>query len=170
MTLQDYAPYYIGCPCLNTWFPADHDCYNAGWKLRGFHSTSVKPYRLENDTDFTWRDSVKLVLRRLEDMTEEEALGLAKIYSGADMLERIKGTVANWWYFKCQFLDSDTDETLTISADGHAWYAHYFDNAKGGFRNIIDEYAAAHYLLQKHFDLFGLIPAGLAIDVKTIKQ
>lgn len=24
------------------------------------------------------------------------------------------------------------------------------------------------YLLQQHFDLFGLIPAGLAIDIKTI--
>lgn len=70
--IKDYAHYYIGQPCLNTWFPADHDAYNAGWVLVGFNETSIKPFGLENETDSTWTDSIKPILRRLEDMTEEE--------------------------------------------------------------------------------------------------
>jgi hypothetical protein len=32
------------------------------------------------------------------------------------------------------------------------------------------EYESFRYLLSKHFDLFGLIEAGLAIDATTLKQ
>lgn len=72
MNLKDYAHYYIGQPCLNTWFPSDHDAYDAGWNLTGFHASRVKPFGLENETDKTWTDSIVLKLRRLESMTEEE--------------------------------------------------------------------------------------------------
>jgi hypothetical protein len=74
--LQDYAQYYIGCRCFNTWFPESDENYNNNWKLVGFRSDSEKPYGLENDEDYTWSDSIKLILRKLEDITEEEKKNL----------------------------------------------------------------------------------------------
>jgi hypothetical protein len=109
------------------------------------------------------------VLRQLEDMTQDEAAHLALIYSGAKTVEITKGIAANWHYFICHFGEDQECEILTIGSDGCAWYAHYFDKKQPGHRNIVDEHKAFHYLLQHHFDLFGLIPAGLAIDAKTIK-
>ena len=168
MQLKDYAHYYIGKPCLNTWFTPDHDAYDVGWKLVGFNASRVKPFELENDTDTTCTDSIKLKLRRLESMTEEEAEQLALIYSGAKSVARTKGIASNWHYYLCYFGDNEEGELLIIAADGCAWYAHYFDKSLPGHRNIVGEHKAFHYLLQQRFDLFGLIDAGMAIDGKTV--
>jgi hypothetical protein len=40
-------------------------------------------------------------LRKLSDMTEEEARELAIIYSGDNECKRVEGTASNWWYFQC---------------------------------------------------------------------
>lgn len=141
MKLQDYAPYYIGSPCLNTWFPADHDCYNAGWKLIGIETTSFKPYILESDTESTRADLIKLVLRSLEDMTKGEAIDfMTSVKPGAQYIDHNKYAVL----FKSQ------------GSMGDISFTH---GPPAGF----------HYLLQQGFDLFGLIPAGLAVDAKTIQ-
>jgi len=113
MKLQDYIHYYIGVECLNTWFTPDHECYKEGWKLEGYRTTSQKCYFLENETDNTWTDSIKPILRRLISLTEDER------------------------------------------ADLHIGTCFDF----GSYRP--DQF---NYLLKKHFDLFGLIDAGLAID------
>lgn len=162
--IKDYASYYIGRQCLNTWFPPDHDAYDAGWKLAGFRISYYKCFLLENDQDFTWTDSIKPILRRLESMTEEEVEQLAMIYSGANSVRRTTGVAANWHYYLCFFDGSPEPEKLTITADGSAWYAHYFDKNATGFRNIINEHQATHYLLQQGFDLFGLIDDGIAVE------
>lgn len=70
--LKDYAAYYLGCRCLNTWFPVGHAMYDNEWKLDGYREHSPKPYLLGNTEDETWTDSIKLVLRKITAMTEEE--------------------------------------------------------------------------------------------------
>lgn len=75
MKLQDYAPYYIGCRCINTWFPEGHKEYNKGWVLSGYcqlYDNGGKPFFLESENEVTWTDSIKLILRKLEDITNEE--------------------------------------------------------------------------------------------------
>lgn len=152
MKLQDYIHYYIGCKMIRS----------SHWEPQN------EPYILNFEVI---REAVEFgdrpLLRRTQDLTEQEAEKLAMIYSGADSVKRVKGTVGNWHYFTCSF-DGAESETLIISSDGCAWYAHYFDENAPGFRNIINEHEATHYLLKQHFDLFGLIDAGLAVDIKTI--
>lgn len=38
----------------------------------------------------------------------------------------------------------------------------------GDEQELVNAPRAYHYLITRHFDLFNLIPAGLAIDIKTI--
>jgi hypothetical protein len=113
MKLQDYIHYYIGCPCI--FYTADDD-------PAGYHTT------IDYDTIKNWlanqeETDLKPLLRRLEDMTEEE-------------------------------------RTEIFGKDVH-WY-NPFD------ANDACDIQQWHKLLQKGFDLFGLIDAGLAIDAKTI--
>lgn len=160
MKLIGYIHYYIGCPCI--FYTADDD-------PAGYHTT------IDYDTIKNWlanqeETDLKPLLRRLEDMTEDEAAYLALIYSGAKKVSPMKGIASNWHYFFCYFSEDQEGEVLVIDATGCAWYAHYFDKSQPGHRNIVDEHKAFHYLLQNHFDLFGLIDAGLAIDAKTIDK
>jgi hypothetical protein len=154
MKLQDYIHYYLGC---------DY------WTNNSQGNLNIKT--LPDVIDMCERGKgVQLHLRRLEDMTEEEAANLAVIYSGAKKVSPMKGIASNWHYFFCYFSEDQEGEVLVIDATGCAWYAHYFDKSQPGHRNIVDEHKAFHYLLQNHFDLFGLIDAGLAIDAKTIDK
>lgn len=173
MNIKDFAHYYIGQRCLNTWFSEDHPNYNPGWVLTGFDRDAHRPFKLETEDDFTWTDSIKPVLRRLEDMTEDEALHLAQIYSGADKIKRTTGTVSNFFYFFCEFRSGykGTSETL-IMHNGEAWYQHYFENMPGrrtGRRNTVRLFDGTHYLLKQGFDLFNLIDQNLAVDIKTFQ-
>jgi hypothetical protein len=140
MNLQDYAQYYIGARCLNTWFPAGHGLHNAEWILQGFHATSVKPYKLENKVDMVFTDSIKLVLRRLEDMTEGEAIDF------------LKHAITGGEYI------AHNEYAVIWQSNGSRSDIYYLFCPPSGF----------HYLLQQGFDLFGLIEAGLAVDAKTL--
>lgn len=169
MKLQDYIKYYIGCRV---------EAYPYGWQQKRTECgklVGIGIHDIVNIKFDTWQSvadvsisCVKIILRRLEDMTEEEAEQLAMIYSGAKSVERTKGVANNWHYYFCYFGENEEGELLIIAADGCAWYAHYFDEDQPGHRNIVDEHKAFHYLLRQGFDLFGLITAGLAIDIKTI--
>jgi triacylglycerol esterase/lipase EstA (alpha/beta hydrolase family) len=79
MELKDYIQYYIGCRCVNSWFPEDHDMYNANWVLEAYCSKDIKPYKLDNENTFTWTDSIKPILRKLEDMSIHEAISLTSL-------------------------------------------------------------------------------------------
>jgi hypothetical protein len=155
MKLIDHLHYYLGC---------DY------WTNNSQGNLNAKT--LPDVIDMVKRGmDVRLHLRRLEDMTEEEALTLAKIYSGSDKIKRTTGTVNNFFYFFCEFKfgEKGVCETL-IMHKGEAWYQHYFDKRpkRGRGHNIVNQFEGAHYLLCQHFDLFNLIDNGLALDAKTI--
>lgn len=177
MELKDFLHYYIGCRVDKDPMALDYPT------IKGIHGDRVmiSEYRYKTphaDGVFTrpemyqYSGFVKPLLRRLEDMTEEEALHLAGIYSGAEKIKQTTGTVSNFFYFFCEFKYGEKGVSeLMVMHNGEAWYQSYFDKRpkRGKGHNIINQFAAAHYLLSKGFDIFGLISAGLAIDAKTVK-
>lgn len=71
--LQNIIPFYIGCRCLNSWFPPSHEMYNKGWILKGIDKTNpIRPYILQSGDLITQTDSVTLILKRLSDITKED--------------------------------------------------------------------------------------------------
>lgn len=88
------------------------------------------------------RADIKLVLRRLEDMKENEAI------------EFLKHAIPGAEYI------THNEHAVIWQSQGSRSEIFYLFGSPGGF----------HYLLSKGFDLFGLIDAGLAVDVKTVKQ
>jgi hypothetical protein len=126
MKLQDYLHYYLGC---------DY------WTNNSQGNLNAKT--LPDVIDMCERGKgVQLHLRRLEDITEDEAREFLKqAIPGAEYLE--KNEYAVIWRSQGSRAD--------------IWFMH---GPPAGF----------HYLLQNHFDVFGLIDAGLAIDAKNITQ
>ena len=148
--LLDYAGYYIGCGCVNTWFPDDHGAYNPGWKLIGVRADYPKPYCLDSGTSITWTDSIKLILRQLECITDEEKTHIGKLagwYEGKKIINNhhfeIAHDVLKEMAYDCLITaDNNVDDRLGPKA--------YF--------------SFIHYLLKQQFDIFGLIELGFAID------
>lgn len=157
--LKHYAAYYINCPCLNTWFTPEHDAYNAGWKLQGFRADNERCYMLGNETEVTWTDSIKLVLRRLEDMTEEEAIELVSQVVHKDEFINVST-------YRHNFTNDLMVQWGLLTPMERANDVEYYFNATGE-RSWSS--AQTHYLLQHHFDLFGLIDDELAVDAKSVE-
>lgn len=74
--VQNYIHFYIGQPCVNSWFEKTHSMYDPGWRLIGIDANAARPYKLESEDDFTWSQEVMPLLRPLSDMTEEERKGI----------------------------------------------------------------------------------------------
>lgn len=147
MKLQDYIHYYIGCRCINTWFQEGHKEYNKGWVLSGYcqlYANGGKPFLLESENEVTWTDSINLILRRLEDITEDEFVNAIKIY--------------------------DPEEDFEYA---RSHYPSFKERGMAGMSvqegQFSDTMHVVHYLISIGVDMFGLIDAGLAIDSKTLK-
>lgn len=85
--------------------------------------------------------SIKPILRPLSDLTKENYQNEILIRWGGGLSDRAKA----------QWLKEVTDDML---------YSAY---------NSL-RYDFVEFLLEHHFDVFGLIPQGLAIDINTLKQ
>lgn len=143
MNLKDYAQYYIGCRCFNTWFPEGHEEYDHNWVFNGYcptYGTKGNPYYLENEDDVTWTDSIKPILRKLEDISDEEWLEIEHETS-------ILPDAIGWYGIKESFMKMDTQ---------HRW--HW---------TVTNE--ALIILRKRGIDVDKLINNGLAIDSKTLK-
>lgn len=93
---------------------------------------------------------------------------LAKMLSGTVLVDKIDGCCTNLSYFKCTF--EDGFEELIINEKCEGWYRSYFDkNQPTTGRNVINQFEVFQYLFSHHFDMFGLIDKGLAIDINTQK-
>lgn len=155
MKLQDFAHYYIGCRCLNTWFPVGHEMYDRNWQLKAIDTYSDNPYGLNCYAEFTWTDSIKLILRKLEDITEDEIkefIGweeLNKKYDHVSFENNKKvGIIVNY---------SIPDREGSGHPMSHFIKFYQLDGSQFNF------------LIKKGFDLFNLIISELAIDAKTLK-
>lgn len=110
------------------------------------------------------RANIKLVLRRLEDMTEEQMAHIWQLIFNRPF--HANGNIV--WIDKedrmsCKrFVMMSGIERIGIEMNGNIWADCDLSHHKFGPNAI------THYLLQEGFDLFGLIDAGLAIDAKTL--
>lgn len=139
INFKDYAPFYIGCRCFNTWFPENHPEYDRLWILTGYHSSRVKPYGLENEHDITWTDSIKPILRKLQDITDEECWAI---------------------HLLSPFWTEGTSQKYMMDR-------LYLIRERVIHQHLIP--TVFHYLLKQGFDLFKLIENSKAIDSKTLK-
>lgn len=151
MNIKDYIHYYIGQS-----FQFD----NKQWEMIAVSRKLVTGWRDNTEISSTeiqvYHNEAKLMLRRLSDMTEEEATELAKIQTVEKRLKDV------------QVLLIEKDRVHYI--DGSMWQGD-------GVEEYNDLYVYYDlltpkqfvYLLKQGFDLFGLLDAGLAIDAKTIQ-
>lgn len=108
---------------------------------------------------------VKPILRRLEDLTEEEMKSIWQIIikrpfpeSGNIVwIDKENRTSCKRW---CMMSGVDR---VGIELNGNVWADCDLQHIK------FNPHLVAHYLLQRHYDLFNLIDAGLAVDAKTIQ-
>lgn len=151
MKLQDYLHYYMGCKAITT-----DD--NEQAELVGVSDDNA---HLVHDGTGSYGtcdiSGVKPILRRLEDMTEVEGVDLAKLQHNPTRHKDIEVL-----YIKTEHLHY-IDGTRW-SGDGVSEYNEYFVDFS---QMKADQF---HYLLSKGFDLFGLIDAGLAVDIKTVES
>lgn len=128
------------------------------------------------------RASIKLVLRRLEDMTEDQMIALLQSMAPADMEDKptnedydlemfynddglmVDGDIAVGANYSCRCYEGQ----IAIKKCGTI--VLYEEDKEVTRDQLISTPLAFHYLLKQGFDLFGLIDAGLAIDAKTIKS
>lgn len=161
MNIKDYLPYYIGCRVLiddkeygtlvgGSFVPnsVDQIYYHiitdeAAAEGDDFHM----PYNDDTSPDCR----VKPLLRRLSDMTEGEKIFICHLHM-------IPG-----WRSLSLLDDCDTDWGMRVEdKDG---------NRKSLYiRKDRLTPKLFHYLLKQGFDLWGLIDAGMALDLNTIKK
>lgn len=154
--IRDYLHLYPGAGCT---YDNDHTK-----DLVGVVTPKIIEWGMYGDTYSTVRN-VRLHLRPLSDMAEEELKEVAAIcYEDVfDHKPKVEGveSIADEYGggLKCyETIDGKRWEYgLTISDEGIMF------SANGDFLNVAP-YKHFHYLLSKHFDLFGLIESGLAID------
>lgn len=113
--------------------------------------------------------NIKPILRRLSDMTEEELLEFAKICSNAETVYSVASSMSNHKNVICVF-QGGAREKLIVDDGGETWYASYFGGEGDGTRNTIKQHEQTVWLLRRHFDLFGWIDAGLALDAATLNE
>jgi hypothetical protein len=139
--LKDYIGYYMGCPCLNTWFPEGHAMRDNEWKLDGYREHTPKPYLLGNTEDETWTESIKPILRKISDVSEDEWY---EIEDATSLIPDVKG----YGYFQDAFLK----DTLN---DRYSW-------------RITNE--ALVEMRKRGIDCDELISLGVAVDEKTLTK
>lgn len=166
MRTQDYLHLYLGCQYR--W--KDEDGYWRPWQR-------LTPYQF-NDVSGSGVE-VQLQLRHLSDMTDEEIIQCGKficaVPNSTDFkyeIQRYHNSVGAKFFsetYTCGQYLSIYNEKNKAETVGHievGWYSsNKIDRRKtkelwkvGGCHEM------TIYLISKHFDLFGLINAGLAID------
>lgn len=145
--IKDYLHLYLGCECLG----------NDG-----------KPYTLKpSHFPSNWKEGInghKPILRPLSDMTEEEFSECVLLHFGIENRDVVFGTINKIErYSEPKMLTNfGTALPYRCSKDGiHVMTGTLSTNSLNPQQ--------FKYMLSKHFDLFGLIPDGLAIDKTTLK-
>jgi hypothetical protein len=182
MNLKDYLHYYLY-----------GKIYEVGVSVCQLLAIGTVYYTIKTrqGTELTLSDraNVKLVLRKLDDLTEDEIRKVAVLAFGdEDFIITYKGMgydidghiihdsvkcfrietycehphVKDWLPAALLQIDiEDKDMPITIG--------RFSDNGKYLADDLIAKpFELTHYLLSRGFDLFGLIGSGLAIDAKTL--
>jgi hypothetical protein len=178
MKFQDYIHYYIGCEVFH--LNNERKFRLITYEQEGGDLVGEWPSRRR--TRFTPWELIKPILRKLEDMTEQEMIGLLQSMVPSDMEDKPKdddydiemfynddglmvdGDIAVGANFTCICFDGQ----IGIKKCGSIIL---FEEDKDVTRDqLVNTPMAFNYLLKQSFDLFNLIENGLAIDSKTLNQ
>jgi len=111
---------------------------------------------------------VRLVLRRIESMTEEEAIAIGEIVIGTYdsvkfRVEKNFTSGGRFTYWKVHKEHRGYGQSLTISDNGEI---DVYDNHDDGTHTIYtNQHFVTMYLLSRGFDLYRLIDSGFAVDL-----
>lgn len=187
--LKDYLHLYLGCECIYDW------PYTMEFNLEG--KVTAKIIEEINSPKLTGAvTNVKPILRPLSDMTNEELEFLYYLSEGIldYQKQEVKRMSTNeiylrfgkysekiFGYFKLTDADERTNsgisfyvrnyqinESLVVDQTGIKNYENHFNKELAVIAGNQSE--IFFHLLSKHFDLFGLIESGLAIDKTKIKN
>lgn len=142
--IEDYLPLYYGCECL--W--EDNEGNTGGrteldsYTLTGFYDRQLK---------------VRPILRPLADILNTEAFEVYKLYFGKEQAEDWSGDTGSAYY---------SPKKVRVMAEHALRIFRGEDYETGDFMKVV---SIVPYLLKQGFDLFNLIPEGLAVD-KTITK
>lgn len=165
--IKDYLHLYLGCECVTDdgrtgWFAGFDICekdYSIVMITVRFPGEE-EDWSVLNDNDEC--DRIKLVLRPLSDMTEEEAAHIGQlVYGKPDSVKwRIEHKNGYLKIYRKHYQKAITIDYASADLD-------FYDGDE--LDTSLRQIEIFQYLLSKSFDLFGLIDAGLAID-KTTQQ
>lgn len=169
MELKQILPFYLGAKCS-----ADGNEFI----LKGVLSTEQGTMVMTGEWDYGhspvswWVENCdfKIYLKRLEDMSEEDAIEIARMAFGhipnysdrnfkvlRDNPTTIGVHLDNDWY----------DQTLRIGkSTGDLWISNK-DKDTYSFIRVFNQIDIYKLLLSKYYDLFNLISEGKAIDAKS---
>lgn len=113
----------------------------------------------------------KPILRPLDDLLKPIlTTGLYKVpiralkHGGTEICECYKTTdIIGHTIYKC--IDNEEHCSFYDATD-----KSFHQSFRGETRTYSGQYEAMRFLFEHHFDVFGLIPAGLAIDINTLNQ
>jgi hypothetical protein len=150
MNIKDYLPFYLGCDVLR---PDGRTIL----KMIGISGTIIEfENPLGQEEMYGDAKKAKPILRPLSDMTDDEIIEIAaNIFLVTPhliefSLEEIKTFIVKNEMFVVGAAEDEYEEN-SVSVLGYEFSPTSF-------------FLLTQFLLSKHFDLFGLIEAGLAID------
>jgi hypothetical protein len=169
--LKDYAPFYIGCECVTPDGVMIFNCLNVNdnrnnvWFYCRWNDKK-NCYEPKKNAEILLKSScvgksfkyseIKLILRPLSDITDEEAIIIAET-TFTDIVPKEDKAKIGRAFIDYNFNESSMLQTSKI----------YNDISEFDFNTMPEIFK---FLLSQHFDLFDLIEAGLAIDAATLKQ
>jgi hypothetical protein len=151
--ISQYLHYYLGAECL--------------WEhIEGnFGGTEIIDGHLVESHKATPNAIIKPLLYRIEDMSDQHKKELWEL-----IFRRVFPKTGQIVWYPEKSLTADPRwvlmsgvERLGIEISGDVWADSDLHKWKFNPNQV------AHYLLSKHYDLFGLIESGAALDRKTIQ-
>lgn len=164
--IKDYLSLYLGCQVLVQ--GEERKGYltgvnNGGHECEIQYQLADNPHHLEEEPEFASAEDVKMVLRPLSDMTEEEFTEAVMLHWGTsrDIIKKTISKIERLKEVKQITKYGTSIPYVAFDKEGkHYMTATFSQNSMNPEQTL--------YLLSKHFDLFNLIPEGLAIDKTKI--
>lgn len=150
-------------------------------ELKSLHQYSIQTSPQIHGYKYCQFTDIKLLLLPLSALTEPLEDGTVPIVELAKMSNNNNSDCKYAYELKKQGV------VVNYIEDGNAYVCDYFNYDENGFYIFSDNYKFSHdyassskeycrnqlqlfeYLFAHHFDIYGLIPANLAIDKRTVK-
>jgi hypothetical protein len=164
--LKTYAHLYMGCEVniLHRVLDDTEETFVERGKLVGITESEVERGKLIAIIDMNceslqecYIEDVKLILRPLSDMSEEEARHIYRSYFGKSTAEDWSGDTGSAYFRPKQITPNKTHGLRIVEGE---------DYSSGDFMTVV---GLMPYLLSRGFDLFGLIDSGLAVSKTETK-